>query len=109
MAKSDLSRADSNPQVGLYVSKSGRITVDVPIGRLCNWFIAPIAGLLIYQDKQGGGDPHVIPVQANQWIPVVYDVVLSSATVDGIPETSGVGVSDLFWGTSPREISKITV
>lgn len=109
MTKSDLSRDEQNPEVGLYIAKSGVISsgalvADVKIGRLCNWIKALTAGTVVYQDVAGGGDPSVWELEAGETAPLLYDTILLSANIDGTPySTTVIG---LYWGVSPRQISK---
>jgi hypothetical protein len=103
-----------NNDLGLYVKASGRITSTAVVGSLpieyidsggtkrpvgvCNMLKATISGDVVYQNG-ARGRISVINVETGETIPIVYDRILSGATIDGAPETTSA--SGMFWMVSP--------
>jgi len=104
MSKSDLNRSDLNTNIGLYITKSRRVVLDADIGRICTWIKCAAAGTVVYQDKVGDGDAEVWDLEAGETAPLVFDRILTSATIDGVTETTTA--TGLIWGSSPSQISK---
>lgn len=104
MGKSTLNRTDLNKDVGLYITKSRRVVLDADIGELAIWIKAGTAGDVVYQDVQGGGEAQVWSLEAGEVAPLVFDKILTSATIDGNLESTTA--TNMIWGTSPQQISK---
>jgi len=49
------------------------------------------------------GKINVVPFEAGEWKPIVFNQVLAGATIDGLAETTTVATG-LFWTTSPSNI-----
>jgi hypothetical protein len=106
MSKTNLNRSDLNVNIGLYITKSRRVVLDADIGHACTWIKCSSAGTVVYQDKAGGGDAEVWQLEAGEVAPIVFDRILTSATIDGSTETTTA--TGLIWGSSPSQISNPT-
>ena len=101
--------ADSlNNDIGLYWEKCRRVApsgapLPFTVGEIATGMIATTAGVVVTRNTISGIN-NIVPFEAGEWKPIVYDQVLASATIDGVLETTTA--SGLYWTTSPAKVAK---
>lgn len=92
-----------NNEVGVYFVKSRRVTVGTPFGEMATWIKAGTAGSIVYYNSKLD-ETSVINAEAGEILPIVCDEILTSATIDGSPESTTS--SGMFWITTPQQLDK---
>lgn len=89
--------ATPSNDIGLFIEKSRRLTVDVPFGTKASWVVATTGGIIVWKDLNET-EANVISTEAGQWLPLKCDIILSSAEVDGVTENTTA--SGMFWAAA---------
>jgi hypothetical protein len=89
MATTNLDPNTSNNDVGLYITESGPLTLDVDLDQLATYVKCTTAGTIRWFNKFTGktGDWYL---EAGEGWPIAYTKILSAGTTAG----------GLFWATS---------
>lgn len=90
-----------NNDIGLYFGRSRRVVVDTPFGEMASWIKAGTAGDVIWYNSRTR-ETGIWNFEAGETAPIICDQILSSATIDGTPETTGAG--NLIWAATPSKV-----
>ncbi len=106
-----LDPATRNNDIGLYWEKCRRVDpagagLPFVIGELATGLISGVANTVVVKNSISG-ETNVVPFEAGEWKPIVFDQVLVGATIDGVAETTTTATG-MFWTTSPANIGKDT-
>lgn len=92
-----------NNDTGLYWTKTRRADPTYPteLPDLATGLKGVQAGDIVWYNKYTD-ETGVIFVEAGEWVPVACTKILSSATIDGVLESTTV--TNIFWTTSGSQI-----
>ncbi len=98
-----------NNDIGLYWDKCRRVDpaaagLPFTIGEVATGLISSVANTVVTENTVSG-EINVVPFEAGEWKPIVFDKVLVGATIDGVAETTTVATG-MFWTTSPANIGR---
>jgi hypothetical protein len=92
-----------NNDVGLYWRKSRRVDplaagLPFTIGEMASGIKCSVAGTVVIENTVNS-EINIVALEAGEWVPIMFDKVLSGATIDGVAETTTA--TGLFWTTTP--------
>lgn len=91
----ELNSSSRSTEVGLAITRGGEITLDDYIGETFKWLHVEVGGNVIVEGVDGSSN--IIPfygILSGSWIPVVGKRVLTSAVINGNPQsTTATGIT----------------
>lgn len=98
-------KLDSNTQnndIGLYMGKSRRVTLDVPFGEVASWVknVGAGSGDLVWKNKSG--ELNIWNLESGEVFPCNAIEIVTNGTVDGTPEITGA--TNLIWAATPANL-----
>jgi len=91
-----------NNDIGLYFGKSRRVVVDTNFGEMASWIKAGTAGNVIWKNTITG-ETNLWNLEAGETFPCCCDIILSTATIDGTPETTTS--TGMMWASTPSTVA----
>lgn len=81
-------------RIGVVITRGGIITNDVQVSEFFKLLHIGTAGDVIVKGKDGSNIPFLNCLNGD-WIPVMGNMVVSAATIDGVPVTTTA--TDITW------------
>lgn len=93
-----------NNDVGLYFGRTRRVTLDTKFGEVASWIKAGAAGDVVWKNSISG-EIGIWNLEAGESAPIACDEILTGATIDGTPETTGA--TNILWASTPSNLGTV--
>lgn len=102
MANAKTDKHSQNNELGIFFRKSRKVTIDENFGELASFIKSKQAGDVVWHNSITG-ETNVWNFEAGETYPIVCNEILTSATIDGTPYTTGP--TDLYWASAPANVT----
>ena len=105
MTTNKLNPNTPNNEVGLCITRSRRVKLDIPFGELAVWLKAGTAGDVVWYNDETK-ETGIWNLEAGEMTPLACTVILTSATIEGVLESTTA--TNMLWATAAQQLGRAT-